>query len=212
MSEDDSGSRLSFASVGRSDELLDELSDDPFDPPENEVPATAVVDAELLSADGIVLFCSSLQVYSNGFHLRLELRARDRLRGGELFEAFHRHDADQVLIGIEYADGRRGRNAGWGGGSRELIGGVMVAPRGGGGGQHAVHADLFVSPLPPPGPAYVVCAWPSRDIPDTRTELPVEEILAAAGRVRTLWPRVPRQSGPPEVEEPEVPEDSWFAR
>lgn len=211
MSEETSGSRLSSLAFGRDDEPPDDGLDR-SGPPDNEIPGTVAWDAELLSLDGYVLFCSSLEVYSNGFAMRLEMRARDRQQGHGLTELLHRSGPDQVLVGVEFADGRRGRNAGWGPGYRELIGGVSVSFQGGSGSDRSADADLFVAPLPPPGPAHLVCAWPARGVGDIRTELPVAEILAAGGRVRVLWPRQRRDDGPAPVEEPAVPEDSWFAR
>lgn len=187
------------------------MDEGPHSPAENEVPVTVAFDAELLSTDGYALFCSGLHVYSTGFYLRLELRARDRQRDRRLFEAFHGNGADRVLVGVEFADGRRGRNVGRGAGRGSGSGGVSVSCGSGGGSDRSVDADFFVAPLPPPGPARIVCAWPARGLGDTRTELPVDEILAAAGRVRRLWARQPRDDEPLPEEEPRVPGTSWFA-
>ncbi|HEY0903412.1 MAG TPA: hypothetical protein VGE43_01790 [Acidimicrobiales bacterium] len=179
-------------------------------PPENEVPATVPFDAQLFSTGDFALFVAGLRVYSTGIELRLELRARTSQDG--LFDAFHRGGPEGILIGIEFADGRRGSNAGWyrdpgaGGG-----GGVTVFPGGGGGGDRSVDTDYFVAPLPPAGPLRIICAWPKHDITDHVTELPGEQIAAAAARVQQLWPRQPRSQEPRIPDPPAVSPDSWFA-
>ncbi|MDF1604208.1 hypothetical protein [Nocardioides sp. YIM 152315] len=189
----------------------DALLEDPLGQPRNEIPATVAFDTELLATDGYAVFCAGLHVYSTGFRLHLELRARDRPRR-PLYEVFHRAGPDEMLIGIEFADGRRGRHRGWDSRHREPGGGVMVHYRGGGGDERAVGADFFVTPLPPPGPARIICAWPARGIGDTVTELPVDAMTDAAGRIRALWPpQRPDDERLPEREST-VPGDSWFAR
>ena len=159
-------------------------------PPENEIPATVAFDARLFSTDDLALFVAGVHVYSTGIEVRLELRARASQE--DLFDAFHRRGYDGLLVGVEFADGRRGSNAGWVTGSDSLAGGVWVFPGGGGGGDRAVDAEFFIAPLPPPGPLRVVCAWPQHGITDQVTELPGEQIAAAAARVQQLWPRQPR--------------------
>jgi hypothetical protein len=182
-------------------------------PPANEVAASVAFDAVLASSDGYVIFCAGLQVYSTGIRLNLELRARDGQGNERLFDAFHGRGPEQVLLGVEFADGRRGRNHGWRGDrSRPADGGVTVTCGGGGGSNDSVDAEFYVAPLPPPGPARLVCAWPARGIGDTVVDLPVEEILEAAARVRQLWPAPTRtHDRPEEPTPPPVPDESWFA-
>lgn len=188
--------------------------DDPYSPPRNEVPVTVAFDAELLAGDGVALFCSGLHVYSTGFRVRLELRVREWQRGDRVFEAFHGEGPDRVLVGVEYADGRRGRNVGWRAGPDVVVrdGEVSVMDRGGSGGDGTADADYFVAPLPPPGPARLVCAWPSRGLADTVTELPADEIAAASERVRQLWPVDTDRRESLRPAPPDVPGGSWFAR
>lgn len=195
------------------DAAEDDLLPDVGRPPENEIPATVAFDAQLFSTGDLALFVAGLHVYSTGIAMQLELRARASQQ--DLFEAFHRQRSDGLLVGVEFADGRRGSNAGWGGRSGaegdRVAGGVLVIPGGGGGSDRAVDAEFFIAPLPPPGPFRVVCAWPRHDITDEVTELPTEEILAAATRVTELWPPQPRNLEPRFPEPPAVSPDSWFA-
>lgn len=187
--------------------------DDPHSPPRNEVPVTVAFDTELM-ADDVALFCSGLHVYSTGFRVRLELRVREWQRSDRVFEAFHGDGPDRVLVGVEYADGRWGKNVARWTGPHTLVsdGEVSVMDRGGSGSDGTADADYFIAPLPPPGPARLVCAWPSRGLGDTVTELPVDEIAAASERVRQLWPVDHGTREPLRPAAPDVPGGSWFAR
>jgi len=185
----------------------------PHGPPSNEVPGSVAFDPVIASTDGYVVFCSGLQVYSTGIRMNLELRARENRRHERLFDAFHGEGPDQMLLGVEFADGRRGTNLGWRRGRGDATGGgVTVACGGGGGSENAVDAEFFIAPLPPPGAVRLVCAWPSKGIADTVTELPAVEIAEAAERVRRLWPPRQHDDEPePEPDPPQLPAGSWFA-
>ena len=162
-------------------------------------------------------YLPSLAVYRNGVDLMLELRARpsdvedDELLG----EALHGHARGQdkgLLLGVEFSDGRRASTLGGHVGPPDDPAVPTLVPGGGGGGMASASGTIFLSPLPPPGEVTLVVAWPHRAVPETTFALPTDEILAAASRVRELWPweperRSPRRSQP----RPAVAEGGWFA-
>jgi hypothetical protein len=180
---------------------------------ENEVPVSVAFDAVLARTDDLAVFVSGLRVFSNGVELTVEVRARTTPADDRygLSEALHGHRDAQLLLGVEFADGRRCSTIDW-----DLMSGPPGTPRlwpgGGSGGQRSADASYFLSPLPPPGELRLVCAWPEAGIEDTVTPLPTQQILDAAARVVELWPWEPEiheESYEPPA--PRVPEHSWFA-
>jgi hypothetical protein len=121
---------------------------------------------------------------------------------------------DRLLLGIEYADGRRAstlqdvRMQGPG----AVVDGeqLVLAQQGGGGGELSVDQTFWVAPLPPTGPVTVVLTWPSFARPESRTVLDGAAIHAAASRSQVLWPPQPGEelSQPPL---PPRPSSGWFA-
>lgn len=108
--------------------------------------------------------------------------------GGALFGHGEQHD--QLLLGVEYADGRTGSNL-----SGFRVGldlqldpsTPILMPGGGGGGERSADVSYYLSPLPPPGPLRIITAWPSRGVAETVTEVPAGPLIEAATRVRVLW-------------------------
>lgn len=65
---------------------------------------------------------------------------------------------------------------------------IRLVPAGGhGGGRHS-RQELWIWPLPPPGPVAFVCEWPRYGIPETRVEVEGAVIRDAAGRAEEIWP------------------------
>ncbi|WP_219412677.1 hypothetical protein [Pseudonocardia nigra] len=185
-------------------------------PPDNEVPAALPWAALLGRGEDTAVALTGAAVYSTG--LRLDIAARARRRPGRgrviLFDAFGGRGAAQVLLGVEYADGRTTTNASptW----PPAPGGddaPWLQQGGGSGGDRSVDMSFFLSPLPPPGPLTLVCAWPDEGIDETQVVFDAREIEAALRDVVELWP--PEDDAPEEPEPPEppdVPGGGWFAR
>jgi hypothetical protein len=182
------------------------------EPPDNEVPVSVAFNAVLASTPDLAVFTSGLSVFSHGFQFSVEIRARQPHREHRhgLSEALHEPGETQLLLGVEFSDGRRTSNI-----SRRptptSTDAPMLWPGGGGGGMRSAQTSFFVAPLPPPGVLRLVCAWPVRGIGDTSTTLPCEQILEAATRVTQLWPWEPEQPEPIQPVSPDVPDGSWFA-
>jgi len=186
--------------------------------PENEVPGSVVLDEVLVGDAETVVFLSTARAYSTGVELTLEVRARHVTAdgAGDLMGAVHGGQGgtgDRLLLGVEFSDGRWCTNLGhpFPGEGAESADQPGLLPGGGSGGARSSDLTLFLSPLPPPGELRVVCLWPQRGLPETITVLSADIILAAAQRVRVLWPwePEPEPSWPPP---PDVPDGSWFAQ
>ncbi|NEK93929.1 hypothetical protein GCU67_07030 [Modestobacter muralis] len=191
--------------------------------PENEAPVAVPVSAVLARTDTAAVMLSGVQVHTTGVSFTLGLRCRpealdrfeDRSIGGLLWR--HGRRGEQLLFGVELADGRRASNASGEGDPFGQLGGpegLVLNSGGGGGGQLAADQTWWMSPLPPAGPLRLVVRCDLLGIPDTVTELDGAAIRAAADRVVTLWPWVSPADAEPAMPPPgpDVPPDSWFAR
>lgn len=184
-------------------------------PPDNEIPGSVALEAVLASSADFVAFVSGMSVFRRGIEFTVEVRARPgQASRDDLGRDIHGDGSsgDRLLLGVEFADGRRCANIG---GRHEMDPGApadqpQLWPLGGSGGDRSASMSWFLSPLPPPGGFRIICAWPNRDVPETITEVPGESIVEAAGRARELWPWEPavhdREPTPPVI-----PDEGWFA-
>ncbi len=81
---------------------------------DNEVPVSVAFDSVLAVKDDLAVFVSGLRVFSNGVDFTVEVRARRRTGGGRrtLSDALHGNGDTQLLLGVEFSDGRRCSNVG----------------------------------------------------------------------------------------------------
>lgn len=174
-------------------------------PPDNEVPGAIGSEVVLVRTDELVVFVLVQRAYSNGVDLTLEVRTRRALDGWADIE-------DQVLFGVEFADGRGCMLQGFDVDNEKEEDQPMLSAGGGSAGTRNAETEVFLSPLPPPGELRFICAWPDRGVPETTVAVPADPILQAASRAQQLWPWEPE---PPEpgvkVPRPAVPPGSWFA-
>jgi hypothetical protein len=196
--------------------------------PDNEMPGSVAVDALLASSEDLAVFICGMSVYRNGVDFTVEVRARPgRMSRESLHEAMLWPDAgeNQLLLGIEFADGRRCANiprehppprwrrwrAKWKAGATSADQPALWSS-GSGGSFRSAYATWYLSALPPPGDLRIICAWPAAGVPETITTLSADAILEAASHARELWPWEPepqiieREPGPPDI-----PDDGWFA-
>jgi hypothetical protein len=186
--------------------------------PDNEMPGSVAVDAVLGSSGDLVVFFCGMLAFRNGVEFTLQARARtirsDDSETDWLYEGVNGHgdQADRLLLGFEFADGRRCTNLrGQHGCAPNRQDQPHLSTGGGGGGDGSAEFEYFLSPLPPPGDLRIVCAWPERGIAETITVLSTEDILQAASRARELWPWEPREVGR-KATPPPLPEGGWFAQ
>ena len=165
----------------------------------------AVSDLLLARSDQAAIYVDYLDAYPDGFEL--EIRASTSLGYDELARegdgsrpdpfgqcwpmAGERRDVlpPQILrVGVQFADGRAATSIG---GHHRPVGGPVMLPLSGGGrggsGASCFHQGYWISPLPPPGPLAVLCAWPAVEIPVTRHEIDARMILDAAEAARAMF-------------------------
>lgn len=196
-------------------------------PPENEIPVVLPVAAVLGRTADVAVAVTGFRLFSTGIQLDLLVRLRTepngplRYRLHELIGNFGPGDdsaADQrLLLGLEYADGRTATNltgpTWWApGGPEPDPRHPTLMPTGGGGGNLSFDQSYWLTPVPPPGPLTVICAWPAFAITETRTVLDLSGIAEASSAVQELWPWQPPEDQPREPVPPQVPADSWFAQ
>jgi len=181
--------------------------------PDNEIPVALPLNVLLARTDDAAIALLGLQVYSSGVSFTLTIRARvwshDDGRGLHEMVFAHGRGASALLLGVEFADGRRGSNLhrfGAPDGSD-----IVFHPGGGNGHDRTVDQEWWLSPLPPEGPVRLVLSCAPLGIEETTTEVDGVAISRAALEVVTLWPWEPPDlsGGPPPP--PDVPDDSWFA-
>jgi hypothetical protein len=134
----------------------------------------------------------------------ISVRSREQLQQGMLFgrplEPGKPIPDDLLRIGVQFSDGQKGTSLGFTGrGFREwmkareegrepeLPKGIVMAPRGGGGGGRRWDHRYWVWPLPPQGEIQIACEWPARGIPLTMHSMDAAPILEASRQSTKLW-------------------------
>jgi hypothetical protein len=182
--------------------------------PDNEVPVSVAVDAVLLEGIDSAVLLGNVQVFSNGFAFSITAMTRHHPAppGVAGVNSLHPYGetADSFLLGVEYADGRStstlpNHHGPWGDPASDAL---SLMAGGGSGGSRYADAAYYLSPLPPAGVVRFIAVWPSLGLPETITEIPADQILTAASRVRRLWAWEPEPPYTPPA--PEVPAGGWF--
>ncbi len=143
--------------------------------------------------DEASLSVGPFDAYPTGVLIRFRLTVRHptgRL-GDDLHDLFvrphHRGStsAGTLRVGMLLADGFRWDDAA---GHRPPSGERHVGLHGGHGSESEAGQDLWLWPLPPPGPITFVTEWKHRGIDETRINVDAQAILEAAERAIELWP------------------------
>ena len=162
-----------------------------------------------MGAGSTVVLVEGLRCYPAGLVLRLLVQLRERGREARrrvLVQLDVTHGRGQLALslppgglrwGVELADGRRvttvddysgwnarpdGAEDGWLPDRPVLQG--LARPTAWGG---AWSRDVWLWPLPPPGPLRLVCAWPDRGIEETSTTVDAGPLRAAATGATAYW-------------------------
>jgi hypothetical protein len=195
--------------------------------PTNEMPGTVPVDVLLGHNDDVAVAIGGMHAYTTGLQFDLLIRLREPARSdtGSPRMDLHQQVAgfrrpgggpDAMLLGFEYPDGQTATNIGPLGG---VYGGQVdedapaLHPGGSSGDDQSFDGAFWLSPLPTGGDLIVVCAWPSRGLPETRAVVEQSLIEAALSRVVELWQLVEEDEQPqppPPVVLPAMAPGSWF--
>lgn len=92
--------------------------------------------------------------------------------------------ADLLRVGVVFGDGRTVTNLDAEGVGTGAPAGALNAQLEliGGGGPRQWDFQVWVQPLPPPGPLGLVCEWPAKGMHTWRAEIDAARLLEAAGR------------------------------
>ncbi|MGY2067137.1 hypothetical protein [Blastococcus sp. SYSU DS0619] len=181
--------------------------------PTNEIPVALPLNVLLARTDDAAVALIGLQVHSTGLSFTMAVRVRggvhppDRLH--DLMWGSRGPGSSALLLGVEFADGRRASTVG----SPDKLGdGIVLTQGSGSGGELEVDQNWWLHPLPPEGPLRVVARCAEIGIDETATELDGAAIRRAADDVVTLWPwspPTPREDR--DRRGPDLPGDSWFS-
>lgn len=184
--------------------------------PENEVPGTVPCGSFVTRTDEAAVAIVGLLAYSTGLRFTVEIRTRharnvdDRAMFG--YSGGLHGPADGLLLGAQFADGRRGSTLGEPG-CWEVSDSEPYLDQGDGSwdGRTAT-LGYFLSPYPPPGDLLLVAAWPAADVPEARFVVPADALATARDQVGELWPWEPEPEvgGDDEFHSPATPDGSWF--
>jgi hypothetical protein len=198
---------MGFPDDGADEEFLRRMS-----APENEIPVAVPMNSVLVRTDHAALALLGLQVFTTGLSFELALRCRPSLLDvlghdiGELLWG-SRGGPGQLLLGVEFADGRRASSLG---GQEEAD--VWLNSAGASSGTLSAEQSWWLHPLPAEGPLRLIVRCDPLGMDETSTEIDGEAIRRAAADVVTLWPWVSpeRAVRPPGPAAPDLPEGSWF--
>lgn len=171
-------------------------------PPEGTLPGVVALEHVLARNERAAVCLTRLGAYPTGFALELVTFATGEeldpyLFGGpgarmHLRRGSGEIPAEMLRFGVQFADGSKATNT-----AHRVPPsprddpppeGPLLFPRGGGGGGGNWRQDMWVWPLPPPGPLTFVAEWPAAGIPLTRHELDAQLILDAAERAQMIFP------------------------
>lgn len=208
-----------FYSPGRPEEMPDRKTVERAmrrrHPRDNELPVTVTLDLLLARTDEVAVLLSAAHVYRQCVSLELQVRTRRVTGRHGLGANLHGHGpaGPTILLGVEFADGRRASTAEGGPGRRPwdvADDEVLLSPGGGSSGLRTADLRVVLSPIPPPGPLTFVLAWAVQGIADSRVVSAADPLREAATRVQELWPWEPEPQPPYEEQPPDLP-PGWFS-
>jgi hypothetical protein len=161
-------------------------------PPENVLPGVLGAPLVLVNTGAVAIAVTGLAAWPAGALITVALRRR-ALAGDEELDPFawHHpvHAGSSLRFGVGFPDGRKAVVGAWPlPGPEQPPEQPVLMPRGGGGGGLAWEQELWLWPLPPPGPVELVCSWPDQGIEEARATIDGAELGALAERAIELWP------------------------
>jgi hypothetical protein len=159
--------------------------------PENELGVSVPLRVPLVRTDSLAILIDQVVAYSTGFSFRLSCRSHpDRDVPDHRFHDIggpRSADMTRLLLGVQFADGRKATNIEFPRATGEESGPVLMGGGGGGGGGQ-FDFSFWVWPLPPDGPLQFVCRWDAEGVELTRGAVDAGAIRAASAESEQLWP------------------------
>ncbi len=170
--------------------------------PEGVLPGIVATELVIAETEQYAICVTRICAYPTGFTFELLTLARSyesvdplmfgphgahrRRRRGEHGDL----EPQELRYGIQFADGRKATSLQdrYGTDSGAPASGILLRQNGGGGGGRSYRQEMWVWPLPPPGPLSFVCEWPAAGIDLTRHDIDAAVVTDAATRARALWP------------------------
>jgi hypothetical protein len=147
---------------------------------------------ELLRTDDLYIAVMGAVAYPTGVTITIGARARRRWSKSAVGNRSERPERPGPFGGL---GGKFG--VGFADGQKVALLETITAPdstqpglvvRSGGGSAEEWALDLWLWPLPPPGPLTLAMSWIERGISERTVLLDANELLAAAGKAEMLWP------------------------
>lgn len=170
--------------------------------PRGTLPGVVALELVLARTDQAAVCVSRISSYPSGFELQLLVIADPSSElDPMLFGAPHHFyrqareaqaaiPDDMLRFGVQFADGSKATNTAGGGplwGLDEKPSAPVMSTGGGSGGDDSWHQDVWIWPLPSPGPLTFVCQWPAAGISLTRQEIDAQLILDASSRAQVIF-------------------------
>ncbi len=170
--------------------------------PQGMLPGVVALELVIAHTDRVAVCVSRLAAYPTGFELELRTVGAPGRRDLDLDPLLfgpHRHRArrsgaeqelpdDMLRFGVQFPDGGKATNTGGFHHQATPPPEPVMHAGGGGGGGGDWRQDLWVWPLPSPGPLLFVCQWPAAGIPISRAEIDAQLVIDAASRARAIFP------------------------
>jgi hypothetical protein len=162
-------------------------------PPATMIPGIVPVELVLVRTDTDVVLVTDLHAYPTGLEFTLTARPHpDQLqqRGQDPDSPLHFMYRD-LWLELRFADGQTASThpRSW---PRTFETEEPDPPflycHGCGGSERGWRSRHWLWGLPPPGPLFFVCTWPTGQLPDSRVEIDATLVLDAAGRATAAWP------------------------
>jgi hypothetical protein len=168
--------------------------------PAGALPGVIALELVIAQTDRVAVCVTRLGAYASGFELELVTMAggaTDELdpmlfggrRGlGPRRSADGGIPTDMLRFGVEFADGTKATNTtGRPSPFDAEPAGPLLTAGGGGGGGGSWRQNIWIWPLPPPGPMSFVCEWPAAGVPLTRHQIDAQLVLDAASRSQVIF-------------------------
>ena len=177
-----------------------------FGPPEDVIGEAAGEPFVLARTDALALAVWGITAFPTGITFSLAIVRRSTDEGYdpdmEMDMALHRywqrrrHQPDLPLpddvlrFGVEFEDGRKATNLGWGHWDVQQgqePPGPVLGHRGGGGGGRSYRQGWWLWPLPPGDRLAFVAEWPAHGIALSRHEIEAGALRRSAEKARPIW-------------------------